>query len=385
MKKSAVLVCSILLASCSQQNSCKSQSSDGAAQPCPAPSPSVTPTSSPVSGNPIPADYDIFAEVARPVADAVDSQYSSFRELGRERAADSAYPVDSCVSALSGHNTFADRVAFAVDLGMSDIRAELTYVSDIFGLPEQLASMRLTSLWRHPLCKLSSASLQESYRGRNVPSEKVIQLLNQFSSSVNDLRTKALGGDSSARKDLHKTWSKFMMCLSYVESLTTADDAKSQTVARNLGVRKPAGVEYYLDGLQSDPDSELNIGLYQFSPVAGGNIQSCLREWNTKFPACSVGTQGDQSAMINLIGGAEQTFNAFCGVMKVVDMFAVQVNTNLPASTHIDNRNGQGNLLAPENRCVTPFFGSGSYNHFGPFQNSVGTNLNELMSCALAD
>lgn len=75
--------------------------------------------------------------------------------------------------------------------------------------------------------------------------------------------------------------------------------------------------------------------------------------------------------------------NAFCGVNKILQSFAIQVNTTKSVSTHPSNQSG-GKFKAPADRCVSPFFYSGySYNHFGPLMNSTGSNLAGLMACAL--
>lgn len=81
--------------------------------------------------------------------------------------------------------------------------------------------------------------------------------------------------------------------------------------------------------------------------------------------------------MIKVLGSSYQSFNAFCGIHKVVQTFAIQVNTSSSSSTHPSN----GGKTAA-NRCVTPHFYAGkAYNHFGPLQNSTGENMNSLYSC----
>ncbi len=85
--------------------------------------------------------------------------------------------------------------------------------------------------------------------------------------------------------------------------------------------------------------------------------------------------------MIKILGSSQHSFNSFCGVHKVVETFAIQAYTKNSSSTHPTNVSGSG-LKSPANRCVTPYFYAGwAYNHFGPLQNSTGSNLNELHSC----
>lgn len=85
--------------------------------------------------------------------------------------------------------------------------------------------------------------------------------------------------------------------------------------------------------------------------------------------------------MIRILGSAKQTFNAFCGVNKILQTFSVQVNTTKTWATHPNNFHN-GKLINGKDRCITPFIYSGrAYNHFGPLQNSTGSNLETLFNC----
>jgi hypothetical protein len=85
--------------------------------------------------------------------------------------------------------------------------------------------------------------------------------------------------------------------------------------------------------------------------------------------------------MIRVVGSSLQHFNAYCGVHKLLQTFSVQVNSSSTRNTHPDNRSG-GRLKSSSERCVTPHFYAGwAYNHFGPLQNSTGSNLNKLLKC----
>jgi hypothetical protein len=176
-----------------------------------------------------------------------------------------------------------------------------------------------------------------------------------------------------------------MMCLSYTESLTTADSQKSDKVARTYaprGYHRPDGVLFYEDPYQT-PASRLNIGLYQFTPSAEGNIQSCIRAWNEIHPRCQINESTKTSEMLKILGSNWQRFNAFCGVSKVTDMFSLQINTTGKNHTHPYNRL-QGKGLRPSGeRCVSIHMNTNtSYNHFGPFQNSANS-LKMLMNCTM--
>ena len=358
-------------------------------QPAPAPAPTPQePIREPAAGDiPAPVNIDIFRDVAYPVGEQVDSYYSSYRELLPLRNAQESHRTDNCDINLDKMDRFADRIGYMVGLKMQKSTARIEYVGDSYSLPTTASQIIPNSLISHPLCEVTSSSLNKTLGGKNIPSSATIQKANAFSQKMNEYRRAALAGDQDAYVKAEKLWSKMMMCLSYTESLTSADSRSSQNVASNYapsGYRKPAGVNFYEDPYQ-DAASRLNIGLFQFTPSAGGNIQACIREWNTYYPNCSIRQNETQSEMIRTLGSSLQTFNAFCGTAKVTGMFAVQMNTRSSSFTHPANVTSNG-LKNSDDRCVTPFFAWGkSYSHFGPFANSTGDNLAELMNCTMKD
>lgn len=364
--------------------------------PTPTPRPTPTPTPTPpatggatrepaaIADSLTPAGFDVFQEVSYSVGALVDSTYSSYRELLPQRSSSSTHNTDSCDPTLDRNSRFADRIAYAVELKMQPARSQLGYVASAYNMPASLSSHLPVSLISHPLCTVSSSSLNSTLGGKNIPSAAVINKANNFVSKMNGYRREALAGNREGYKKASKLWSKFMMCLSYAESLTTADNSKSSSVAQKYGpsgYRKPAGVKFYEDPLQPLA-SRLNIGLFQFTPTASGNVQACIREWNQLYPKCQVSTAASQAEMIRVLGSSLQTFNAFCGAAKVAGMFSVQVNSSSSRNTHPSNVNSNGSLKASVNRCVSPHFLAGrSYNHFGPFQNSTGKNLEGVLDC----
>jgi hypothetical protein len=232
---------------------------------------------------------------------------------------------------------------------------------------------------------VTSYSLRQNLR-KNVPGQSTIDKAQAFADRMNEYRKLAVRGDASAILSAHRLWSKFMMCLAYTESLTTADTASSRHVAEKYDIEKAEGVKFYLDPAQHNPKSKFNIGLFQFSPDSGGNPQACLRAWNQRFPGCTMNTKSSFNEMVTAISSSRQTFNAFCGAVKITDMFAVQINTSASGNTDPANRMDNGKLLPPALRCVTPFFRvAASYNHFGPLQNSTGSNMKTLMDCTMAE
>lgn len=322
---------------------------------------------------------NISAEIGAAVDDARGNT-----ALMKRRSSVNTDQVDKCFSDDNDHELFADQISYYVSELLNDTPAMVGVIGSYYGTSSSDNNYFPTSLIRHPLCTSTTSSLGSTIN--KVPAQSVINKLNAFTNEVNDLRKAVLQGDMKAKADLGKTWTRFFSCLAYTESLGSADSSASNAVAKKVapsGYRKPAGVEFYEDPSQ-DASSRLNIGMFQFTPNAGGNIQSCLRAWNVlhaKKSSCLVPEKGSQADMIKILGSSLQSFNAFCGVHKLIQTFAIQVNTTKTSATHPSNL-VNGKLKNHELRCVTPHFQSGrAYNHFGPFQNSTGTNLNSLFSC----
>lgn len=347
----------------------------------PEPDPDPTPTPPRTGG---PSDFDIFNEVAFPVGDEVDQYYSNYQELLPNRTGESLHQVDSCEAELDGQNSFADRIAYYVHKHTEKTKPHLAQLAPYYDVPSSLSRHAEVSLTSHQLCPVSRSSLSSTIGSSRVPNSSVISLLNEFSQEHNNLRDRSSDGDTQAEVELNQLWTRFMSCLSYTESLTTADNSSSRSVASKYGpsnYRKPAGVKFYEDPYQ-DAASRLNIGLFQFTPNARGNVNACLRHWNEMNGSCQVSTGSSQSELIRVFGSGYQTFNAFCGVNKILQTFSIQVNTTSSRSTHPQNTNG-GRKPAAQ-RCVTPFFYSGwAYNHFGPLMNSTGSNMEKLMRCVM--
>ncbi len=359
------------------------------APPAPTPSPTPTPTPTPEDpGNGSEHDWDAYFETGRDV-----DSYRSSSQLtkGREPA---SHITGSC-TASNGKETFAEQIGWAVNEGFSAKHQHLDYLSTSSWDPYDIYNPGKNvdvSLQSHSLCPVDRSSLERtlstSSRSALMPSQGTIDDINTFVNRHNSLRTRSLQGDKNARKDLQALWGKFMGCLSYIESLGDPDTSRSESVARQYapsGYDRPQGVNFYIDPNQSEA-SKLNIGLFQFAPGATGNIQSCIRRWNEANPSCEIPRRASNSEMIRIIGSARQSFNAFCGVSKVLDTLYVQANTDNSYRTDLRNQNSNGTLKAPSDRCVSLHFRTGrSYNHFGPFHNSTGRNLQKLMSCTMAN
>lgn len=333
---------------------------------------------------PPPRVFNVFTEVATPESARVDRLYSSSGELAKSRSRGNAEATDLCIPALQSETRFADTIAYQVNEHFKSSKADLTFISSLYGLPRNLDQHVALSFSSFPLCPVTTKTLTQTIGGSRVPSARVISVLNQFSDQMNALRAQALNGDEDSKKELVARWSRVMMCLGYIESLTSADTSTSEAVARKVGpqgYRKPAGVKFYED-LNQPQASRLNIGLFQFTPDADGNIFPCIRHWNKVNPQCVISENASRAEMIRILGSDLQHFNSFCGVNKLIQMFSVQVNTSNVNNTHPANKKSNGSLKPSAERCVSLHFRPGnSYVHFGPFMNSTGKNLEDLANC----
>lgn len=363
----------------------------------PTPSPAPTPTPAPVTPTPSPStkptldfgaplEEDAYLNASSEIGVQVDDSQNDNELAGSQREMVNTDSVDQCYSDLNPHEYFADQISYYTQEMLGDVPAKVGFIGSSYGTSSDDNNYFPTSLIRHPLCSVTSSTLSATMN--KVPNQATIDKLNQFANTVNSLRQEVLAGDQSAKKELLNTWTKLFSCLAYAESLSTADTTTSKNVATKVspsGYRKPAGVKFYEDPAQ-DAASRLNIGMFQFTPNSGGNIQPCIRAWNAIHPnkaSCQINQKASQSELIKILGSSYQSFNAFCGVHKLIQTFAIQVNTSKSSATHPSNL-VNGKLKPYEQRCVTPHFQAGrAYNHFGPFQNSTGSNLDKLFTCTL--
>lgn len=329
-----------------------------------------------------PSEYLNASAVVGPSVD----QFQNLSALTEVRGLVNQDNVDKCFEDDQSHDLFSEQISFYTAMMFKDVPSMVGFVGSSFGTSTNDKDYSPTSLIHHPLCPVSSSSLSQTLK-KNYPSQNVIDKLNRFTTTVNNLRTQMIKGESSAKKELLTTWTRLFSCLAYTESFSAPDTASSNRIAQKYapeGYRRPAGVQFYEDPAQP-PESRLNIGTFQFTPNAqSGNIIPCIKAWNavhTSKPSCQIPLKTSQANAIKIVGSSLQSFNAFCGVHKLVQTFSIQVNTKNASATHPSN-NVNGTLKAKEARCVSPFFHWGkAYGHFGPFMNSTGNNMDHLYSC----
>ena len=368
----------------------------------PATEPSTTPSSSPIFGppappqtqpNPAPSQNPVVPVVPldpppssrgdRPVYDQVDRHYGHRGELLKERSPEIACAHPGTVVAPT---QFARAIDDAVLKNMvADSNPVESGVFHSFSIPLKGKTVA-TSLVTHPLCDETPAQINQLIR--HAADAKTIARIQRFTGAHNALRASWLTSRATTPPaKLVDLWGGFMGCLAYVEALSDPDPSSSDRVAQSVNFKgRPPGVLFYIDPGQSNPESRLNIGNFQFAPASNGNIYSCLLNWNKNVSpdaqSCRAPTKGSTHEMLRWLAEPSQLFNSYCGVNKLVETFFVQVNSTQPTRTPGPNRRAKGALSAPQNRCVTPFISSAlAYNHFGPLQNTTGNNLNELMSC----
>lgn len=318
------------------------------------------------------------------IAQSVDAKFSD-DELLKVRVSPS-HSTDMCMGYKSvDQNTFVDPLAEMVQRHLKTQPIYDEVFARVYKLQENPTPVSLMS---HPMCIVDHESLKKITR--KTPDIDTVHMVNQVALIFNGHRARALRGSEDSVQDLQKFWLKLTSCLGYSESLGTADLPASRSIASRYAPRtynKPEGVKFYYDRAQRNINSRLNIGLFQFSPLASGNVSPCIYNWNRDVasvkPECHINPAANKNEMINILGASRQVFNAYCGVNKILQNFYTQVNTTSPKLSFETNVVG-GALKDPSQRCVTMHMKSGlAYNHFGPFQNTTGDNLKKLMSCVL--
>lgn len=341
------------------------------------PTPAEPPVSEPEP--PVADPISTWQAVADKIADFVD-RVNRNDELSLRRTQEDFSRGDACHLELDQNNRFADAIGYFISELSRPQVVQIQGIASFYGMSSNDSNYYPVSLISHPLCRVTKSSLGATIK--KVPGTTTIALAQKFADDHNRLRQEYLEGREQSKEELQQLWGQFFGCLAYAESLSTANTSSSERTASKYapsGYRKPAGVKFYDDPAQSEA-SRLNIGLFQFTPSYGGNINPCFKQWNRDYPNCSL-SNGGRSDMIRVVGSSLQHFNAYCGVHKLLQTFSVQVNSSNSRNTHPDNRPG-GSFKGSSNRCVTPHFYAGwAYNHFGPLQNSTGSNLSKLLKC----
>lgn len=351
-------------------------------------------------------------------------------------------PIDSCLIPDSDYATFGRAIekSLRISLDAKKIKSS-DYINGIYGIRSESEAQAVGFL-SHPLCVQEKEELSHLLGSAFVPDSEGLQALQRFAIASNSDRDKALQGDQKALESFVDRWSTLMGCLSYAESLggdeayfEKSDEAFAVAMSKQPEVKpfftnssgdliRPTGVLFHNDrnggyfiemrkaqangswkssSVRNALDKKYPtwpvVGLFQFKPQASSNVGQCIEEWNEVMKGkqgCQVDRRDDDE-IIKAFGSFGQSMNAFCGVHKILQSFNSQVNTTRYQGTDLSNR-VNGKLKAPADRCVSLMSASGTfhksssgktykvariYSHFGPLRNSVKTNFNKVIQCAV--
>ena len=157
------------------------------------------PSEPPVSPDPIEVplseSFDVFKDVAFPMAEEVDDVFPAFRELNMPRgAASQDETTDQCISNFEGNDTFADRMAFFVNYHTQAKKNHIHKLSSYYDVPSNLDRHVVSSLAQYPLCRTTSSTLAKTIGSKRVPNSSTIALAQEFTSKSNNLRTLMIEG-----------------------------------------------------------------------------------------------------------------------------------------------------------------------------------------------
>jgi hypothetical protein len=249
-------------------------------------------------------------------------------------------------------------------------------------------------LFTHPMCETTDyyfiSRKENSKKSRIKNSEKKLKEFIQGYNKLFYAMKKAVAEKKSEdelsviKREMKEFYFALMASMAVHESLGDANNSQQNKLAKEFskayGARnyiRPPGVKFYFDDSQDEEISKQNIGLYQFTPKIGGNIDPCYHAWNNimakKSPACKIYLDSDDEISFDFVAASDQVFNAFCGANKLVQSYGIQINSrnlNKPKAksmqlSHADNKAKKG-LKASQDRCVSPFaHASNAYMHFG--------------------
>lgn len=322
------------------------------------------------------------------IASVDDRMGAGTTQLMEPRAQDTQFdiPLSDGQSPTFGHRIAREVVRH---LGADQVRFT-GYFDQIFKV-EPGNDPSAVSLVSHPLCEETRTTLSTTLRRSNGLTDSEIDHVNAFVNYANAAREAVLADPSDTLQAL-RTWTALGTCLAYAESLGDPDTPTSRSRAQQLlgvGFDKPDGVKFYYDRGHENEASRWNIGLFQFVPFPDGNIQPCLVSWQAQgLPGGQVRNNLDLKDMGRFVGSAGQSFNAFCGINKIVQTLTINALTTDATFTHPSNR-VRGELKPSTQRCVS-LHNRRAYAHFGPLirtsSSTAGytSNLEKVMSCVSA-
>lgn len=318
-----------------------------------------------------------------------EDEKETITELTKKREVSSF--TATCLKSLNKTlpKSFKESIELAVSFNSeAGINPLSTHISKTYNITSWNSDV---GLYSHPMCESFDEKLAvRSSSDKKLRAKKVNGAMSSIPKYYNKARVlylKALKEKDSVntlkyKGMMDKFYATLLGTLANHESLSTADNKSSishqvafSTKYGVKGYNKAPGVKLYYDKAQSKEESKRNVGLYQL-PMSG-NVAACVKAWNdrvgSKNKSCLINSSTKKD-MFLLNSASDQLFNAFCGANKLVQSFAVQVNSNKfevysgkARRTHKENyESKKKKLKASSNRCVSLFtHTSNTYNHFG--------------------
>lgn len=351
-------------------------------------------------------------------------------------------PIDKCLIPDHHVATFGRAIEKSVRISL-DAKKMINsdYVNGLYGIRSE-SEANAVGFLSNPLCVQGKEELSHLLGKDFVPSDEGLEALQRFAIANNGDRDKALQGDDKALESFVDRWTTLMGCLSYAESLggdesyfAKSDKAFAEAMNKQPSVKpfftnsaggllRPPGVLFHNDrdggyfiemrkaiangtwerssvrnAIEKKYPTWPVVGLFQFKPQRGGNIDHCIAEWNKEMQGkdgCYINRR-DNDEITKAFGSFGQSVNAYCGVQKILMAFNSQINTTRYQGTDLSNK-VNGKLKAPADRCMSLMASRGTnhvsssgkkyrvirvYSHFGPLRNSVKTNFDKVIKCAV--
>jgi hypothetical protein len=315
--------------------------------------------------------------------------------------------MKSCFKGLNTYNppkNFAEAISFSLELQDGPQENMLDeFILDSYGVKKSADETNPAGkkwdhnigLSTHPMCR----SIDEYFIRRNEKSKKdriknATPAMSYFVDRYNFLyfalqqaviEKKSPNEVAEIKLKMREIYFALFSSIAMEESLGDADNSQQGEFSKffaekyDLGKKyvRPTGVKFYYDKEQSNEDSRYNVGLYQFTPRLGGNIDGCYFAWNNimgkKHSDCKINLKNNTESFEH-IAASDQVLNAFCGVNKYIQSLGIQVNAmslthpsaKVMQLTHKDNIKSGSTLKESKDRCITPFSHTrNSYMHFG--------------------
>ena len=258
-------------------------------------------------------------------------------QLSKKRKTDD---FDRKCMGLKNESSFADVIATEVNKNLAP-KGNVVGADRVFGLGKTEVAEQFSAPSSMPEgAKSTDVALNSTKLCEVAGSNDQANVYNLAIKSYNETIGKTDAASLSIQK---KFWYAQMGCLAYAEAGVTSSE--------------------------KFPPQKPYVGLFQFDAPKGktGNTATCNDVWNEKAPeGCKVGSSSSPDFVSNqaALGSASQSFNAFCGVQKVLQTFYIQ--------KYGKNKASCVSIAAPP---------KSSYNHFVPVNSVSKDDFKVMASC----